>query len=86
MSEFQGIDFIKYTLNDSEWWKGKHAFILKTYRNLSGDVIIRGSRVSIMFKMQELKPYGFIHTGLFYIKDLNFIEIGGVEFYDLILI
>lgn len=79
------IDIIKYNIYSSNWWRGRQAVLLKKYNNISGDVIEKGCEVSILFKMQKGRFRNYIHTGQFYVKDMNNIQIGGIEYYDLIL-
>ena len=80
------IDIVLYNIKSDNWWKNKEGILLKSYRNISGDIIKKESKIIILHKMQYLRHNSFIHIGKFFIKDNLFNEIGGVYCYDILLL
>lgn len=79
------IDIVMYNLNCNFWWRGRQGIILKTYKNFPGNIIKKGTQVCILFKMQTTQSDYVLHPGLFFVKSIDNIEIGGIEYSDIIL-
>ena len=81
------VDIVKYTLRSNHWWHGRKAIVLKNYSNFSGDRIQAESLIVILWKMQKRRFDYYLHTGLFYVRDLDTgVEIGGIDYNDILLL